>query len=437
MTTDALILGCRRGRASQAERVQHILLFRALMLFAFPALVPSILAQSARHEAYSADVVIQAIGVQGLLLAPGLAIPQRSKLLFSQGKLRWEGQSPDGKPGQNVVIVADLVAGTALELHPDTHEYYNAQDSPAELLGLMAEAGDPCELAKNSLGSEVKTTLSRGERVNGRTADLCDARSVDSENAKQVELKVWVDPDLGVAIRREEGFLQAGMIQGARMDVTNIREGPQAATLFEIPTGYRDGFGEELRQPLPVEFAGMDPFSADFVTPEGTNKIYGRQGMMRIEFQGAILLADFAALRFLLLDPVRKTYRDGGASFRDWFQFFQPLNPDRPCEKVKQFQNPGQCVQVGPDTFQTYRSPKTYSSSMEKFELRSPQGTVIGYVDIDRTVGLAVRDVRGGRTFRELDNLKIGAQPEGLFAIPADYRESSPGADVGLPSGEH
>ena len=61
--------------------------------------------------------------------------------------------------------------------------------------------------------------------MNGRS---CDKWELTSKQGKQT---VWIDPKLHFPIRSVSA-------DGNTMDLTNIKEGSQPASLFEFPAGY-------------------------------------------------------------------------------------------------------------------------------------------------------------------------------------------------------
>ena len=87
---------------------------------------------------------------------------------------------------------------------------------------------DPDHFTCNKVGSEM---------MNGRMTDKWEYKAKDEGN-EAANQTVWVDQKIHFPIRTITG-------DGTQMDLTNIKEGPQDASLFQPPAGYQKmgGFG--------------------------------------------------------------------------------------------------------------------------------------------------------------------------------------------------
>jgi len=131
--------------------------------------------------------------------------------------------------GMEVRMLFDLKAKKSYMLMVAQHMYmeHNIDEQPK---GNMAGPSvpsfkpecDPDHFTCKSVGTEM---------VNGRLCDkwVYTAKDAGNEAANQT---TWVDMKIRVPVRVIHG-------DGSQMDFTNIKEGPQEASLFELPAGYQ------------------------------------------------------------------------------------------------------------------------------------------------------------------------------------------------------
>ena len=78
------------------------------------------------------------------------------------------------------------------------------------------------------------------ERVNGRSTVKYEATSPKGEHVTG-----WIDPKLKFLVKTESA-------QGRGMELRNIQEGPQQASLFEVPAGYQKmDMGDMMKRMMP------------------------------------------------------------------------------------------------------------------------------------------------------------------------------------------
>jgi hypothetical protein len=135
--------------------------------------------------------------------------------------------------GRGDTIIMDLATNTSIVLWPGQKSY--VQESlkklaPAELYGLYAfiqpkNADDACREWMQRKGAEGESCRNLGgEMVNGRS-------TVKYELSCYGEVcRLWIDRSLHVLVKRETKW------NGT--ELRNIQEGPQPASLFEVPAGY-------------------------------------------------------------------------------------------------------------------------------------------------------------------------------------------------------
>jgi hypothetical protein len=86
------------------------------------------------------------------------------------------------------------------------------------------DPSNPCADSDDMTCSKVGT-----EMVNGRSADRWE---FTSKSDKENRYTAWVDEKLHFPIKTQSS-------SGDGMELTNIREGEQPASLFEVPSDYR------------------------------------------------------------------------------------------------------------------------------------------------------------------------------------------------------
>lgn len=155
------------------------------------------------------------------------------KFYFSLPNLRMDltdtGQHQNAGPfGGKMSMIVDGGNKTAYMLMTD-HQMY--MEFPADSNSPMAQRmpklqdfnGDPC-----SVSTQGQTCKKLGtETVNGRT---CDKWEVTEKSGDKETL--WIDQKLHFPIKTQTA-------SGMTTEFTNIKEGPQDASLFKVPPGYR------------------------------------------------------------------------------------------------------------------------------------------------------------------------------------------------------
>ena len=81
-------------------------------------------------------------------------------------------------------------------------------------------------------GSSMEARMLGTEKVNGRSAEKWEM-TASYPNGQTMVTEQWYDPALQMIIREE----QPG---GSTRNLLNIRQGPQPASLFSIPAGYKE-----------------------------------------------------------------------------------------------------------------------------------------------------------------------------------------------------
>ena len=180
------------------------------------------------------------------------ASPDRpaQKIYVSDGKVRMERAGARGG-----AVIADANSKTTIMLMPQQKAYMDmTQMGPMGQMMVRAlmpvDPNNPCpqwqEMAKaaNRNGAEGggDWTCKRigNETVNGRSTIKFEADSPKGERHY-----AWVDPKLKFLVKSQNA-------DGRGMELRNIAEGPQQASLFEIPAGYQKmDIAQMMRQMMP------------------------------------------------------------------------------------------------------------------------------------------------------------------------------------------
>ncbi len=157
------------------------------------------------------------------------------KIYAGKTKVRWESNEQNSTMGRTAAILDDA-QNTWVILMPDRRMY---MDSPPGMmvkqllthLWRVQDADNACPEWKKvaeEAGSDKNwgsCTKIGSDTVNGRSAVKYEGVSKDGKKTH-----IWVDSKLRCVVKTDEG--------SGSFELRNIQEGPQPASLFEIPAGY-------------------------------------------------------------------------------------------------------------------------------------------------------------------------------------------------------
>ena len=191
----------------------------SLLLAALLLLCCSLFAQIPQLTPFSADM-------QTSTMQAGPANrDMNGKLYVSQGAMRMDmmGEGP-----RQAIIINTFATKTVDILMPQQHMYmeHKAGDNPMHR-GPNTSDLHPYD-PKNPCSADPGTTCKNlgTETVNGRTTDHWQVTHKDGNVSN-----VWIDNSLHFPIKT--------VSEGTTWQLTNIKEGPQDASLFQIPSDYR------------------------------------------------------------------------------------------------------------------------------------------------------------------------------------------------------
>ncbi len=147
------------------------------------------------------------------------------------GKMYWGGsriRMDMNAQGQNVSMINDVPKKTTYMIMHQQRMYMEMSSAGNPTGGHGMQAGDvkPYDPNNPCAGREGYTCKKVGtETVNGRS---CDKWEFTGPNGNET---VWIDQKLHFPIRSVSS-------SGSSFDLTNVKEGAQPASLFEVPAGY-------------------------------------------------------------------------------------------------------------------------------------------------------------------------------------------------------
>jgi hypothetical protein len=208
--------------AVRAEKmIENRIAFRLVMLGMMALSCPG--AAFARAAQFSADLISTN--------AAGKTAAQSGKIFVANGDVRIE--APDD-PAGFFIVQGDRSA--AYLMRPAQHLYMDAaQSSLLVQLLVPVDPDDPCRqwqaMAVIS-GAAAPGGQWHCARLGVAKIDGRDAVRYRATSPQNKSIEGWIDRQLGFPIRFR-------MADGTRIDLANIQESPQAASLFAVPADYR------------------------------------------------------------------------------------------------------------------------------------------------------------------------------------------------------
>ena len=155
--------------------------------------------------------------------------PVQARAYFSKDKMRFDAQEKGAKDKGAVII--NFATHTYLVVMANQHMYMEMPAQTMDQRGMYSffQTGDvenACsdwlKLSKNVGGTCHKVG---NDSVNGRSAIKYEGTNSSGETSQ-----VWLDPKLRFPVKWQE--------KNGGGELRNIQEGPQPASLFEIPAGF-------------------------------------------------------------------------------------------------------------------------------------------------------------------------------------------------------
>lgn len=181
----------------------------------FVLAVSSARAWQAMPQPFSADMVTNvAKGEQAT-----------GKFYFSPPKTRMDMNAR----GRDVTVISDSKTQIGYILMPQQHMYMESHGSQSSPMAPRIPEVDTNFDPNNPCASRPDVTCKKSgtETVNGR---VCDKWEFTNKNGATTTS--WIDQKLHFPIKTRNA-------DGASVEFSNIKEGAQTASLFEVPAGYR------------------------------------------------------------------------------------------------------------------------------------------------------------------------------------------------------
>jgi hypothetical protein len=150
----------------------------------------------------------------------------KGKMFFDKGKVRMDMNAQ----GRNMSTITDSATQTSYVLMHDQHMYMETKNGGPRR-GPGARMPDIKQLADNPCASEKDVTCKKvaTEMMNGR---MCDKWEFTSGTDPKNNRTAWIDQKTHIPIKTV-------VADGNIVEFTNFKEGPQDASVFEIPSGYQ------------------------------------------------------------------------------------------------------------------------------------------------------------------------------------------------------
>ena len=191
-----------------------------ITFFALLLLLPWATAQMTQLTPFSADMQFSSTKGQGA------SREMSGKIYVSREHMRMD---MTGGPVGGAIMITNFATKTSDTLLPEQHMYmeFKADEMQGRRPGMgpnikpLPDPNNPCA------NQEGMTCKNLGiEQVNGRS---CDHWQITDKNGRVSN--VWIDRKIHFPIKTVSG--------DSTWELTNIKEGEPAASLFEIPAGYQ------------------------------------------------------------------------------------------------------------------------------------------------------------------------------------------------------
>jgi outer membrane lipoprotein-sorting protein len=181
---------------------------------AFAILIAYAFAQAPGMPSFSADMSMT-----------GQREPVKGKMFFDKGNMRMDMNTQRGE----MSVIRDNSSKTSYMLMHERKMYMEMKDG-ARPMGRGPRTPDVKVFdPSNPCASEEGVTCKKvgEENVNGRDCEKWEFASSDASKARTV----WIDKKLHIPVRSTSA--------DGTMDLTNIKEGPQEKSHFEVPSDYQ------------------------------------------------------------------------------------------------------------------------------------------------------------------------------------------------------
>jgi hypothetical protein len=153
---------------------------------------------------------------------------ERGKLYKGRAAVRLELSA--GTQAPNGVIIYDLNRQVGYSLTPAMKVYVERPGLAAGPVSMFVpQKGNPCALVPG-VARDAACQKIGSETINGRRCEKWQA--TQTRGGRTIVGDAWVDSELQLAIKWQDSRGEIGQLE-------NIHLGPQSASLFALPSGYR------------------------------------------------------------------------------------------------------------------------------------------------------------------------------------------------------
>lgn len=195
------------------------------------------LGKSPNHVALAVVLVFLPVIAQAQELAADVVIHKtngeqaRGKLYRGKNAIRLEPPEELRGASRGVIVIYDLARGVTYSLNPTMKAYVERPGSTAGgLVSLFVPQNDnPCALLPQ-VSRDASCQKVGAEMVNSRRTEKWQA--TQSRGGKVITEYAWADSEWHIALKWLDSRGEVGQLE-------NVHLGPQPASLFALPTGYR------------------------------------------------------------------------------------------------------------------------------------------------------------------------------------------------------
>ena len=184
------------------------------------SLLLGLIAAVCHAQDFSADIAYDPIQTQDR--GPRSVPPNASSRIYvSKDKMRLESRGLN-----DTILLVDFGNHTATVFFPSQKAYQQLSELPGQYFP-VTNAEDACPDWQKAVGRQVTCAKIGNEKVGGRQAIKYEGKGVSASGPSTL---VWIDPVLKFVVKWQDA-------EGGA-ELHNVKEGPQSADLFVVPSSY-------------------------------------------------------------------------------------------------------------------------------------------------------------------------------------------------------
>lgn len=201
-------------------------MFRTALVRIFCLGILSTLGSVAFAQEFSADV----------FTSNGKDATKSGKVYVKGSKMRIDRGDGSADASTPLVIV-DTQANTVTIMDAANHAYIKSEMGSDAGLSFfhLNDANNACADLNKSAGMQTTCKKTGNESVNGRQTVKYSGKGEDEK-----PILIWADPETSFVVKWQKG--------GDAGELKNIKVGPQAASLFDVPSDYHSAVKEQPKE---------------------------------------------------------------------------------------------------------------------------------------------------------------------------------------------